>query len=281
MLLVGRTEDVQCVAGTLQKLWTTTPVQWATEHEPLTFDGFEIQKHTGSLKISQTNYIAELLGTYSHVEGLSAVPAVREPEVKQMTEPVLEQVKLAKTIGGQILWISGRTRPDIAYAVNMVGQLVTKCPAEAVSRAETVIRYLRKTADLRLVYGKAPDDFGEWDQLKFRRHKGLVEAYADASLAADVNSRSYGAVHLYWAGALVCWLCQRQPLIAASTAAAELFASTEAHALSRAMQPTVQALLRDHLAQVEAVMYTDNSAALQLCTWIMEDAPPPSEGGHH
>ena len=67
----------------------------------------------------------------------------------------------------------------------MVGQLVTKNPSEGISRAETVIKYLRRTADLCLEYGKAPDDFGEWDQLKFRRHKGLVEAYADASLASD------------------------------------------------------------------------------------------------
>ena len=129
-----------------------------------------------------------------------------------------------------------------------------------------MIKYLRNTADLCLEYGKAPDDFGEWDQLKFRRHKGLVEAYADASLAADSKSRSYGAAQLYWVGGLVCWLCQRQPLIAASTAEAELVALTEAHALCRSMQPTVQALLRDDLAQAETVMYTDNSAALQLCT---------------
>ena len=169
-------------------------------------------------------------------------------------------------MGGQLLWISGRTRPDIAYAVNMVGQLVTQNQSEATSRAEIVIKYLRNTADLCLEYGKAPDDFGEWDQLKFRRHKGLVEAYADASLAADSESRSYGAAQLYWAGGLVCWLCQRQPLIAASTAEAELVALTEANALCRSMQPTVQALLRDHLAQAETVMYTDNSAALQLCT---------------
>ena len=266
MLLVGKTEDVQRVAATLQKMWTTTPVQWAAEHEPLTFDGLEIKRCKGSLRISQTNYITELLGMYSHVDGLSAVPAVREPEVKQMTDTMQEQVKLAQTIEKQLLWIAGRTRPDIAYAVNMIGQLVTKDPAEAISRAETVIKYLRKTADLCLVYGRAPDDFGEWDQLKFRRHKGLVEACADAGLAADSNSRSYGAAHLYWAGALVCWLCQRQPLIAASTAEAELVALTESHALSRSMQPAIQALLRDHLAQVEAVMYTDNSAALQLCT---------------
>ena len=97
MLLVGKTADVQCVATTLQTLWTTTPVQSATDKESSTFDGFEIQKHKGSLRISQKSYIAELLSLYPRVDGVTAVPAVRDPEVKHRTEPLVEQVKLAQT----------------------------------------------------------------------------------------------------------------------------------------------------------------------------------------
>ena len=87
MLLVGKTTDVQCVATTLQKLWTTTPVQWATNEEPLTFDGFETQKHKESVRISQKNYITALLSMYPHVDGVSTVPAVRDPDVKHRTGP--------------------------------------------------------------------------------------------------------------------------------------------------------------------------------------------------
>ena len=101
MLLVGKTADVQCVATTLQKLWTTTPVQWATNEEPLTFDGLEIQKHKESVRISQKNYITELLSMYPHVDGVSTVPAVRDPDVKHRTESMAEQVKLAQIMGGQ------------------------------------------------------------------------------------------------------------------------------------------------------------------------------------
>ena len=143
---------------------------------------------------------------------------------------------------------------------------MTKNPAESIGRAETVLRYLRRTVDLSLVYPQAPNDYGKWQQLKYRRHEGLVEAFADASLASDSESKSYGSSQLFWAGAVVCWASQRQPLIAASTAEAELVALTESHAMGRAMLPTIQALLCDRMTSVEPVLYTDNMAALQLCT---------------
>ena len=198
----------------------------------------------------------------------NCLECTRASRATPLSESLSEQIKRAQTIAGQLLWIAGRTRPDIPYAVSMVGQLVTRNPSEAVSQAQT-----RHTSDLSLVYGKAPCDYGEWDQLKYKRHSGLVEAYADASLAADSDCKSFGAAHLHWAGSLACWLSQRQPLIGASTAEAELVALTEAHALSRAMQPTVRALLRDHLVQVEPMIYTDMQQPY-VGRWSMEDASP-------
>ena len=219
---------------------------------------FEVERQGSKVVIHQQRYIRDLLNSYECIEGESNVPAVREPNPLEDGTSLQELVKRAQTLAGQLLWVAGRTRPDIAYAVRKVRQNVTKNPAEAICRAETVLRYLRRTVAFSVVYDRAPNEFGKWDQ---RRREGLVEAYADASLDSDADSKSYGASQLFWAGSIVCWVSQEQPLIAASTAEAELIALTESHALGRAMLPTIQALLCDRLTNVEPVLYTDNAAA--------------------
>ena len=65
---------------------------------------------------------------------------------------------------------------------------------------------------------------------------------------------------------MVFWTCGRQTLLAASTAEAELVAMGEAHAMMKALLPTIEALSEDSAAEIEPILYVDNSAALQLCT---------------
>ena len=64
MLLVGKTAWAQKVAETLRSLWSTSPVQWATETETLTFNGFEVKR--------KHSHVLELLGMYESIQGNSA-----------------------------------------------------------------------------------------------------------------------------------------------------------------------------------------------------------------
>ena len=92
-----------------------------------------------------------------------------------------------------------------------------------------------------------------------------LEAFSDASFAADERSRSYGCIQLLWGGALNFWSSSRQTLIASHAAESELYSMSEAHLLGKAMRPTVAALIDVPEAEIDCKLYCDNSAAIHLC----------------
>ena len=106
-------------------------MSWVAEGEVLTFEGFEVEKHGSQFWIYQRSYLADVLKSYEHLQGESAVPAVKDPEWTQGIGDLSERINGAQAVAGQLLWLAGRTWPDIAYAVSRVGRCVTKNPDEA------------------------------------------------------------------------------------------------------------------------------------------------------
>ena len=247
-------------------LWTVTESQWAGENQPLSFDGHEVEGKNGGYFIHQPSFTPKLLGKYPEIDGNSYVFALKEYRCGERPGNTVELVSQAQTIAGQLLWLAGRTRLEIGYSVSKMSQMISVDPNEAITRKKQVLRLLHHAPDTGLWYGPAHDDYGTFRQLHCRRHQGLVEGYSDASFAGDEGFRSFSANQLFGAGGLVFWTCGRQTLLAASTAEAELVAMGEAHAMTTAMLPTIEALSEDSSSVIEPILYMDNSAALQLCT---------------
>ena len=78
------------------------------------------------------------------------------PEEKQAVEkyPYRELI-------GKLLYLAIATRPDIAYAVGVLCRFVDNPGMEHWNGAKRVLRYLKGTTDIRLVYSKwtTPDPF--------------------------------------------------------------------------------------------------------------------------
>ena len=47
-----------------------------------------------------------------------------------------ELTKRSQCLIGQLLWLAGRTRPDLSYGVSMAAQKIVSSPREALARAE-------------------------------------------------------------------------------------------------------------------------------------------------
>ena len=92
--------------------------------------------------------------------------------------PAEEREALAKQA---LLWLSGRTRPDLVFAVTKAWP---PTPLKRL-RCNCIVKYLRYAPSVGLHYGPAPDDFGQWAQLKYRRDASSIEVYSDASYGAD------------------------------------------------------------------------------------------------
>ncbi|CAE7438163.1 unnamed protein product, partial [Symbiodinium sp. CCMP2592] len=144
-ILVASEKDVaQAVVRGLESNWELSTPDWVSEEgDCLKFAGFELEKTSQGIRLHQESYTKDILEQYQDtIPGVERTPAVKTVESE---EPVdrseqLEWTKRAQSLIGQLLWLAGRTRPDIAYAVNLAAQRIVPSPGEAVARAEHLIR---------------------------------------------------------------------------------------------------------------------------------------------
>ena len=119
---------------------------------------------------------------------------------------------------GSLLYLACWTRPDISFAVSELSRFVS-APAEAHMKAvKHLVRYLRGTMDLGLLYSKTAGGAGP---------PSVLTAYVDADWAGDPDSRrSTTGYVLVLNGAAISWKSKRQTVIALSSAEAEFIAAS-------------------------------------------------------
>ena len=270
-ILIGAERPVcEAVIKALQEQWELSPPKWIAEMgDQMKFAGYELQKTSEGIRLHQEGYVQDLLEQNEEtVTGIERIPAVK---MSSFDDPVdeaerRELTKRSQCLIGQLLWLAGRTRPDLFYGVSMAAQKIVSSPREALARAEHLVRYLRGSPGISLHYKAADGSCGRWNQLRHQQTGHTLDVYTDASFAADEQCRSFGSVQLYWGGALVSWSAARQTLIAAHTAECELYSLSEGHLMGKAFLPTVAALMNTDVQSMQCHLYCDNMAAVQLCT---------------
>lgn len=112
---------------------------------------------------------------------------------------------------GSLLYLSTKTRPDIAYAVGNVAKFTSKPTKQHWIAIKRIFRYLRGTIN-----------FG----LKFTRDEdGSLSGYSDADWAGDIGDRHSTSGYVFkMGGAAVSWRSKKQACVALSTAEAEYVA---------------------------------------------------------
>ncbi|OLQ07665.1 hypothetical protein AK812_SmicGene8938 [Symbiodinium microadriaticum] len=189
-ILIGAPKGiVEAVIAALQSQWELSSPEWVDKPgDNMKFAGFELERTAEGLRVHQESYVRDLLDQYhDEIPGEENAPAVKVYETSSLDPDaeVTSVVKRAQALIGQLLWLSNRTRPDLAYAVNLAAQKIVANPCEAVARAEHAIRYLRHAPGVSLHYKPATGNCGKWDQLKFQETATSLDSYSDASFAAD------------------------------------------------------------------------------------------------
>ena len=116
---------------------------------------------------------------------------------------------------GKLMYAAIHTRPDIAFALGRLSQYLSD-PAVHHGRAmKTLLRYIRSTIDLGIVYGLGLDNSGS----------PRLKAFSDSDYAADkLNRKSIlGYVYMF-AGGPISWMSRKQKSVATSTTEAEYMA---------------------------------------------------------
>eukprot|EP00913_Durusdinium_trenchii_P018989 g17845.t1 len=113
ILMVGSRPVTDAASATIKRIWATSNPEYAEPGgAPMRFLGIEIQRLVnGAYYLHQGCYVVrEVLDR--HVGGGSS-SFIKVPEEKEENAPSLREVREAQKITGELLWLSGKTRPDI------------------------------------------------------------------------------------------------------------------------------------------------------------------------
>jgi hypothetical protein len=115
---------------------------------------------------------------------------------------------------GALSWLATRTRPDIAYAVNVLQRNNHRYALRHWEGVKRVMQYLKGTIDVGLWFGKDKPT--------------SVVGFVDAGYKSDRSSgKSQGEFVFTMCGAAISWKSKKQSVVATSTAHAELIALYE------------------------------------------------------
>uniref|UniRef100_A0A0A9YMV4 Retrovirus-related Pol polyprotein from transposon TNT 1-94 n=1 Tax=Lygus hesperus TaxID=30085 RepID=A0A0A9YMV4_LYGHE len=187
------------------------------DENPGTYLGIVIQEQNGRLKLSQKPYAEQVVEKYGVSESKPTYtpltvgqPTSSDQQYETIEFPFREAV-------GSLLYLSTKTRPDMALAVGISGRQVKNPQRSDLVNLKRTLKYLNTTKDLGISYSL---DNNSEDQLV---------AFCDSDFAGDVKTRrSTTGYVVYYNDGPVSWASRRQPIVATSSTEAEYIAAAEA-----------------------------------------------------
>ena len=184
------------------------------------FVGMQISRdrETRSMFVHQEAYAKKVIERFGVIraKGVS-VPAdshtilypVDSEDTERQAVPYREAV-------GSLMFLAVVTRPDIAYAVNLVSNFLNEHKDSHWQAVKRIIAYLIDTANMRI---------------EFRTSGSGIElaGYSDADFASDIATRRWTTGYAFCIGnGIVTWSSQRQKLVSLSTTESEYIAASTA-----------------------------------------------------
>ena len=253
ILVTGERKVIEQFHQRVREHWKIGEPEWVEEgREPVRFLGMEIERRGRDYVIHQRACLENLFVEYDE-KGRSSLGNIKTPEEED--PPLAVDVTRAQKETGELLWVAGRTRPDICLAVSLMCQWATKRPKGVIAIGAQVRAYLRETRDEGLVIKG-----GDGKKEVAEEVLGDVEVYSDASYASS-DLKSLTGVVVCYGGTPIAWHTTRQAFITLSTAEAELMAMLEGLVTLRSTGALVEAVLE---RKVTMKMHSDSTAAIAI-----------------
>ena len=151
----------------------------------------------------------------------------------------------------QFLYLSTRTRPDIAYALGIVSRFSAKPTKEHWTAIKRILRYLKGTVNLGLLYTQKASS------------ECVGYSASDADWAEDLVSRKSTSGYVFLqGGAAITWKSSKQSCVALSTAKAEYVALSAAAQEALWLQQLTSELLNKCIHQT--TIFEDNHSTIRM-----------------
>ncbi|GJX09722.1 hypothetical protein Tco_0199581 [Tanacetum coccineum] len=180
-------------------------------------------------------------------------------EVKRM-----QNVPYASAVGS-IMYAVRCTRPDVAFAQNITSRFQQNPGEPHWTAVKNILKYLRNTKDMFLVYGGNPEA-----ELR-------VDCYCDAGFETDRDDiKSQTGYVFVLNGGAVDWKSSKQSTTAMSATEAEYIAASEAAMEAVWIRKFISGLGIVPTINEPIKMFCDNSAAL-----LIANEPGVQKGARH
>lgn len=210
-----------------------------------------------TIHLDQSHYIDSRLERF----GLADCNGVKSPlpqNIKLSTPSVDESCEIEpyRAAVGMLNFLSVQTRPDIAFPVSYLARFNSRHNETHWSAVKHLLRYVKHTKSFALTFGSK------------KATNCLVEGYADADYAGDVDTRRSTTGFVYFVlGSLVSWKSRRQQSVTLSTTEAEYLAIGDC-----AKHGLWLVRLIEHIFQLSSInvpirlpLSNDNQGAVFLC----------------
>ena len=213
-------------------------------------------REDGKLWLDQQAYVEDIVKRFGMADcypvAMPAEPSLRldktmSPGTKEEAEE-MQKVPYKEAVGC-LSFAAQVTRPDIAFAVNMVSQFAANPGKQHWEAVKRIFRYLKGTASKKLEYSKEGAD--------------QIRGYTDADWGGDPDDRRSTTGYVFTLqGGAISWNVKKQPTVALSSCEAEYMA------LSRTIQEAMWwNNLRAQMFKVEPVdLYCDNQSAIAIAS---------------
>ncbi|CAE7753847.1 RE1 [Symbiodinium sp. CCMP2592] len=204
LLITGPSEILHSFFAWVSARWECDELNILKEENPIRFLGLEIHKVPGGVEVAQHGFITELLRAYNHKGSRSWSQGSRDlmvltPEEEEAilnAEPVnLEgreaEVKQAQKRVGELLWLTGRSRPDLQYITSIMSSRITRAPEIVNELGNRLLDYLYETQYYRLKFVKI-DDSEQRQQLitLSTAESEMIEAVDGETQRADIGTKA-------------------------------------------------------------------------------------------
>lgn len=176
------------------------------------FLGVEVVQSAAGIFISQGKYAKEILERFG-MDNSKPVDNPVVPGYKLCKKGSGDEVDatLYKQMVGSLMYLTA-TRPDLMYAVCLISRYMDKPTDIHLQAAKRVLRYLKGTVDLGILYSKGGSE--------------ELIAYADSDYAGDVDDRKSTSGYVFFLGTgAISWSSKKQPVVTLSTTEAEFIAA--------------------------------------------------------